>query len=339
VTLRPGKLPGDVLASLLARLPSRDSRVLLGPGIGRDAAVIDLGDRALVLKSDPVTFAARDAGWHAVHVNANDVACMGARPAWFLATALLPAGAPDTLPGELFHDLAAACEALGVELVGGHTEVTDVPRPMIAGTMAGEAARDELVLGEGITPGDVVVLTKAIAIEGTALLARDRAETLAARGVPAAAIARGQALARAPGISIVADARAITGAAQPRLLHDPTEGGVTTALYELAAAARATLRVDVEAIPVLEETRMICASLGLDPLGLLASGALLGIVAEEDAGRVAAACREAGIDCCAIGRVEGGEARVIMHGIEPAVPLRSFARDELARFFDADADD
>jgi hydrogenase maturation factor len=142
------------------------------------------------------------------------------------------------------------------------------------------------------------------------------------------------ALLRAPGISVVPDARAIAGATRPRLLHDPTEGGVATALHEMAAAAGATLVIDVGAIPVLPETRMICEALALDPLGLLASGALLAIVAAGDCGRVAAALADVTIECHAIGRVESGEARVIIDGMEPATPLRSFQRDELARFFD-----
>ena len=337
MTLLPGKLPPDHLGRLLARLPRRDPRVIAGPGIGRDAAVVDLGGRMLVLKSDPVTFAAEGAGWHVVHVNANDVACMGARPAWFLATALLPAGARDSLPDEIFDELIAACDALGVELVGGHTEVTDIPRAMIAGMMVGEAECDDLVLGEGITPGDVVLLTKGIAIEGTALLARDCAHELRARGMTPEDIERAHAVLRDPGISIVPDAVAIRAAARPRLLHDPTEGGVATALHEMAAAAGATLRVGVDAIPVLGETRMICEALELDPLGLLASGALLGIVAGDDYERVAAALADVTIECHAIGRVESGGARVIIDGMEPATPLRSFLRDELARFFEQHA--
>ncbi|MHB8513992.1 MAG: AIR synthase related protein [Dehalococcoidia bacterium] len=334
MTLRAGKLPADVLAGLLARLPRHDPRVLVGPGVGRDAAVLDLGDRLLVAKSDPVTFATEDIGWYVVNVNANDVACMGARPSWFLATALLPAGAPDTLPGAIFDQLAAACEALGVELIGGHTEVTQVARPMVAGTMIGEASRDELIRGEHIEPGDRVLLTKGIAIEGTALLAREFAPLLGERGVPEAAIARAREMLFDPGISVVRDAQTIAAAARPRLLHDPTEGGVATALQEMAEAAGATLVVDPAAIPVLPETRAICEALGLDPLGLLASGALLAIVDGLDGDRIVRALANVTIACHAVGRVEAGPPRVILEGVEPATPLASFSRDEFARFYD-----
>ncbi|HLB27560.1 MAG TPA: AIR synthase related protein, partial [Dehalococcoidia bacterium] len=108
-----GKLPNDLLARLLARLRQRDPRVVLGPAVGRDAAVIDTGgERLLVAKTDPVTFASDHIGWYTVHVNANDIACMGARPCWFLATVLLPEGAPERLAEDVFGQLAGACESL-----------------------------------------------------------------------------------------------------------------------------------------------------------------------------------------------------------------------------------
>jgi hydrogenase maturation factor len=335
VSLQPGKLPASMLAELLAKIGHRDPRVIVGPGIGRDAAVIDLGDRLLVAKTDPVTFATERIGWYAVNVNANDIACMGARPAWFLATALLPAGAPDNLPGQIFDDLQLACAALEIELVGGHTEVTlGIDRPIIIGAMLGETTRAELVFGEGVRPGDAVLLTKGIAIEGTALLAREAPDALAARGVPADTIASAGALLFEPGISIVADARAICDGARPRLLHDPTEGGVATALHEMAQAARVTIHITPAAIPILDETRAVCDALGLDPMGLLASGALLAFVAENEAAAAQRTLHERGIASARIGRVVEGDTAVILGAENQAAPLPSFARDELARFFD-----
>ena len=141
--LATGKLPPALLASLLARVPRLDSRVIIGPGIGQDAAVIDMGDHYLVAKTDPITFATDDMGWYAVNVNANDIACMGAHPKWFMATALLPADHTDeTLVRKILDQLLDACNALNITLVGGHTEITyDLPRPIIVGAMLGEVAR------------------------------------------------------------------------------------------------------------------------------------------------------------------------------------------------------
>lgn len=336
MTLQPGKLPAALLAELLAKVPRSDPRVLAGPAVGRDAAVIDLGGgRLLVAKTDPVTFAADDIGWYAVNVNANDIACMGARAAWFLATALLPPGAPDTLPAEIFDQITSACGALGISLVGGHTEVTlGLDRPIIIGAMLGEATADEIVLGENIQPGDVVLITKQIAIEGTALLAREASDTLTRHGVAPAIVERAKHMLRDPGISVVEDARAICAATKPRLMHDPTEGGLATALHEMAAAAGTTLRIDASTIPIAPETRAICDALHLDPMGLLASGALLAIVAASD---VAATIRELSardIPATLLGTIVSGPPAVIMGDGDSAIPLPSFARDEIARFFD-----
>jgi hydrogenase expression/formation protein HypE len=337
VTLRPGKLPPEILADLLRKLRRRDPRVLLGPAIGRDAAVLDLGDgRALVATMDPVTFAEEHIGWYAVNVNANDIACMGARPAWFLATALLPVGAPDALPARIFDELSRACEQLEIELIGGHTEVTGgIDHAIVVGAMLGEAAHNEIVSGENIRPGDCVLLTKRIAIEGTALLARDSPDILKQRGVTTQTIDRAAAMLFAPGISVVEDARAICRATRPRLMHDATEGGVATALHEMAAAAALTLSIDLAAIAVYDETREICHALELDPRGLLASGALLAIVDAGDYTAVADALARAKIDCQVIGRVGSGAARVIIDGEDSSAPLLAFDRDELARFYDA----
>jgi hydrogenase maturation factor len=339
MSLRPGKLPTAMLAELLGTITHSDPRVLLGPGIGRDAAVIDMGGgRCLVAKTDPVTFAAEEIGWYAVHVNANDIACMGARPAWFLATALLPPGASDDLPAAIFDQITSACGSLGIALVGGHTEVTiGLDRPIIVGAMLGEAGRDDIVSGENIQAGDRVLMARGIAIEGTALLAREAADQLAARGVEASLLARAHEMLFEPGISVVADARALCAVVRPRLMHDPTEGGLATALQELAAGARATLRVNADDIHIYDETRAICDALRLDPLGLLASGALLAIVSAEDAAQIASSRNDGRGGWREIAKVESGPARVILGSEDPALPFPTFARDELARFFDSAA--
>ena len=332
-SVQAGKLPNDILARLLATVAPADPRVVVGPGVGRDAAVIDTGGPSLlVAKADPITFASDEIGWYAVHVNANDIACMGARPAWFLATVLLPEGCPPDLPEAVFAQIHAACEALGVALVGGHTEVTyGLPRPVIAGAMLGEVARDRLVRPESARPGDAVILTKGIAIEGTAVLAREARGRLAALGVPDAALDRAAGYLRDPGISVVPEAVAACGAASVRAMHDPTEGGIATALYELAAATGCGLRID-EPIEVLPETEALCAGAGLNPLGLLASGSLLLVVSEDECGDALASVRGTGVPARRIGSLAAPGDGVIMLVNDSPRRVPTFARDELARF-------
>lgn len=334
--LRAGKLPQNVLEGLLAGIPaSLDPRVLLGPAIGRDAAVIDIGGgRVLVATTDPVTFAAEDIGWYAVHVNANDIACLGARPSWFLATILLPAGAADDLPAQILNQLVRAASELDITIAGGHTEVSaGIERPIVIGTMLGECAREDLVNGDGIEAGDAVILIGDIAIEGTALLAREAPDALRSAGVASDVIASASSMLFEPGISVVGAAQALCEAARPRLMHDPTEGGIATALHEMAAAAHATLRIDLAAISALSETLAVCDALGLDRLGLLASGALLAILPEEAAASLANDRGLPGVRI--IGEVEQGPGRVILEAEDQPLPM--FERDELARFFDSTA--
>jgi hydrogenase maturation factor len=336
MSLLTGKLPAELLARLLSHVVRRDPRVLLGPTLGEDAALIDLGDRVLVAKADPVTFATDRIGWYAVHVNANDVACMGARPAWFLATILLPQGAPEALAEEVFGQIEAACEALDVTLVGGHTEVTyGLERPIVAGAMLAEAAAGRIVRNADARPGDHLILTKGIAIEGTALLARDAADELRRRGFDAASLERARALLDRPGISVVREALLARDTAPVHAMHDPTEGGLATALHEVAAASGLVAEVQAEAVPVLPETEELCRALALDPLGLLASGSLLIAVAEEDCERVRAAVSEAGISAACLGRLIEGTEGVIIDGRGERRDIPHFQRDELARFLES----
>ena len=231
----------------------RPARVLVGPGIGRDAAVIDIGGgRCLVAKTDPVTFAAEQIGWYAVHVNANDIACMGARPAWFLATALLtPARGAGQPAGGDFDPITSACEALEIDLVGGHTEGSrsaSTARSSSAPCWGSRA--DEIVHGENIEPGDVVLMTKCIAIEGTALLAREASHQLANQGVSAETIPTRAQHARSRHQHRPGSASAVRVCAAAAYARSD-RGGLATALYELATAASMTLRADAEAVPVL----------------------------------------------------------------------------------------
>ncbi|HEX6212906.1 MAG TPA: AIR synthase family protein [Methylomirabilota bacterium] len=330
-----GKLPGDLLQAVLDKHVSRDPRVIVGPRVGEDAAVIDLGDRYLVASSDPITFVTDDLGWYALHVNANDIAVRGATPRWFLATLLLPEGSTDDAAVRtLFGQLAEACEALEVALVGGHTEITHgLDRPIVAGTMLGEVARDRLVTTAGAQVGDAIVLTKGVPLEGAAIIAREKEAELRACGVPAAVIRRARGFLRTPGISVRPEAEIACELATVHAMHDPTEGGVATALHELAAAAGVGLRIDRDRITVLPEGRALCEAFGLDPLGTIASGALLMTLAPAEAGVVIHALAREAIDCHFIGQVVPPEQGVTLNEGTRQWPLPTFARDEITRLF------
>ncbi len=330
-----GKLPPDLLAALLARVPRRDPRVIVGPGPGQDAAVLDLGERYLVAKTDPITFATDDIGWYAVNVNANDIACMGAHPRWFMVTALLPSGRSDAALAEtIFTQVTEACAALEIELIGGHTEITyGLARPIVVGAMLGEVAKDKLVTSAGAQAGDVVLLTKAYPLEGTALIAREKATDLEARGLANDFIARAQSLLRAPGISVVREALSAADAGLAPAMHDPTDGGLATGLRELAQASRVGIKLDADVLPLLHEGSELCALYGLDPLGVIASGSLLLTAAPENARELIARITGAGIRCTAIGRVTPAPDGLTLARGGVGAPLPQFPVDEIGRLF------
>jgi hydrogenase expression/formation protein HypE len=313
-----------------------DERVILGPRVGEDAAVIDLGDRYLVAKTDPITFATDEIGWYLVQVNANDVAVMGAVPRWLLVTLLLPEGrSTPALAKSIFAQIDAACWDLHIAVVGGHTEITySLDRPILIGQMLGEVAKDELVTTRGAQTGDDLLLVKGIAIEGTSIIARERSAELRARGYSQDFLVRAQSYLYDPGISIVREARLAAASAGVHAMHDPTEGGLATGLHELAQAARVGVWVDQEAIPVWPECAALCAEFGLNPLGTIASGALLIAVSSDCTSELLAVYHEAKVDCAVVGHVTLADEGLKLRTKASVVDLPRFDQDEITRLFE-----
>lgn len=335
--LPTGKLPLEMLQRLLVCCTVEDPRVVVGARVGEDAAIIDLSDRFLVAKSDPITFATDRIGWYAVHVNANDIATRGAAPRWMLATLLLPEGKATFAQAEgIMEQMAAAARGLGVSLVGGHTEVTyGLDRAIVVGHMLGEVAKDRLVTTGGARVGDALVLAGAVAVEGTALIAREFGPEARARGVDEETLAVARACLDKPGISVVRAALLAVQTVRVHAMHDPTEGGVATGLHELAWASGTGLRVDAESIPILPVCRRLCAAFGLDPLGLIASGALVMAVDPGDVAALGEAYARAGITWARIGEVRPAEEGVRLVRAGREMPLPRFDRDEVTRLLGA----
>ena len=329
-----GKLPPELLARLIARAPATDPRVRLRAGLGLDCAVVDLGDRLLVFKSDPITFATDQIGWYLVQVNANDLATSGAVPRWLLLTMLLPEGSTTpALVEQLAEQVNAACLELGIDVIGGHTEVTHgLARPILAGTLIGEAQPGRLVTPQGARAGDRLLLTKGVPIEATALLAREFPGRLQDHLSPPE-LAEAQAYLTRPGLSVVRDAALATQAGHVTAMHDPTEGGLASALWELAEASGRALFFDPAQVPVPPLAARVCAVFGLDPLAALASGALLLTAPERDSQGIRAALAAAGIICADIGAVAEGPAAVWQAAAAGKALLPRPARDEVARVF------
>lgn len=331
--MQTGKLPFGLLSELLSKIDVRDPRVVLGPKPGEDAAIIDFDDRYLVAKTDPVTFATDLIGWYLVNINVNDLAVMGATPHWLMVTIMLPEGTSPSEISGIFDQLIDACKIHNVALIGGHTEITyDLPRPVAVGAILGEVAKDKVVLSSGVMPGDSLILTKGIAIEGTAILAREASNELIEAGLLPTEIDRARNLLFSPGISVAKDANVAVDVVDVHAMHDPTEGGLATGLFEMGKAANVGLIVDLEKIMVVPECMSVCNALGLDPLGLIASGALLAAVDSKDTSTLLGALGREGIEAYEIARATPLEQGFKVRTTEGMRELPMFERDELARY-------
>jgi hydrogenase expression/formation protein HypE len=323
---------------LLARAPLDDPRIVVGPGVGLDCAVVEVDDILLVCKSDPITFVSGALGHYLVQVNANEVATTGAIPRWLLVTARLPERRTTAESAEhLLEEIYAACRAQDIAVIGGHTEITcGIDRPIAVGTLLGTVTRDKLITPRGAKPGDRLLLTKTVPIEGTSILAREYAGPLRAALTEEELITVRNFLVD-PGISVVPDARIALGAGVVTAMHDPTEGGVSAALWELAEASGRLLHVDLARVPVAQLSARICAVFGIDPLETIASGALLITSPRGDAARIKRALEEAGIPCHEIGEVRDGPPAVYHRTGSGEERLAWPERDGVARVFEAPA--
>ncbi len=330
-----GKLPADLLARILTKAPEFDDRIILGPGVGLDCAVIDAGGgRLLVFKSDPVTFVTKEMGAYAVRINANDIATTGAIPRWLLTTLLLPENRTTRdMVEQISDEIFTACRAHEISVIGGHTEITHgLDRPIIIGMLVGEVERERLVTPKGVQLGDRLLLTKGVPVEATAILAREFPQRLEGE------FDRGERQQLSnyldePGISVLRDARIAVDAGRVTAMHDPTEGGLITALWELAEASGRALEVDFDAIPVPALAARICRLFAIDPLGAIASGALLLTATAGDAEMISRSLEHAGISCAEIGRVVSGPISVRRTSPSGATEVPRPEADEIARVF------
>jgi hydrogenase maturation factor len=317
---------------VLGRLGASRPETLVRAAFGVDAAVVATdGDWAWVLTTDPITTATSGAGRLAVHVVCNDLAVMGAEPVGVLATLLFPAGVAATQIGELTAEIDAAARSLNVEVLGGHTEIA--PRlvtPLVVMSGIGKAPRDRVVTAAGAHRGDALVLTKAAALEGTHVLAADLSARLLALGVTGDVLRT--AAQYGEELSVVPEAR-LALELGATAMHDPTEAGVIGALWEMAEASGCGFRVDHRAIVVREPTRVICQALRVDPLRLIASGALL--IACPDGDRMTAGLREHAIPATQIGHMTSADrGKILVHPDGREEPVTELGRDELYRILE-----
>lgn len=336
--MKAGKLaPAQLERLVLGRFAHRRKDVLVPAALGEDSAVIDFGDEVCVLSTDPITGAGKGAGRLAVHVSCNDIAANGGHPIGVQVVLLLPDGTEDCLIIELMDGVEAGCAELGIEVLGGHTEITSrVTAPLVVTTAVGRAPKDRYVTSAGARPGDAVVVTKGIGIEGTAILATDWAEA-----IRRAAVERGKDIETEALEALLCRARAFVkeisavkeGVAAASFgvsaMHDVTEGGLYGALYEIGKASCVGFQIEATQVPIRPETVFICDCLEIDPLGLISSGTML-ITCPDGSGLVTHLAN-VGVPAFAIGIVcEQPSVLVSTSGQRQMLP--QLPEDELWRF-------
>jgi hydrogenase expression/formation protein HypE len=326
-----GKIDPKILGKLLSQYTSAGNRVLIGAGIGEDAAIIDMGPVYLVAKTDPITHVTGEIGHYAVHINANDIASMGGRPLWFLATILMPPRSNHRGIKKIFSQISRTCRELGIAYCGGHTEVTSsVNRPIVVGNMLGEVSREHLKPTSGAREGDDLVMTKSAAIEATAMIALEKAKELKT-SFPKDFIRKTQKYLYEPGISVVKEATLLRSIPGVHAFHDPTEGGLGTGIYEMATASGLGAEVYGDSIPLTEESRLLCEYCRIDPLGAFASGSLLAAVKHSVSEKAIVTLLKKGIRATRIGRFVPKKKGVTLIKASKKMDLPVFHQDELSR--------
>ena len=311
--MKIGKVPESVLKrSVIKQIKTRRPEVLKGASVGEDCAAIELKDNEVfVLSTDPITGTANDCGRLAVHITANDLASAGAEPVGIMLTVLLPESTEEADIKALMKEVEEACAELNIQIVGGHTEITNVVnQPVISVTGVGKTNKDAFVATGNAIPGDDVVITKWIGLEGTAIIAKDKEEELKGR-FPAPFVDGAKDFLKY--ISVVPEA-AVAVKHGVSAMHDVTEGGIYGALWEIAEASKVGLEIDLKSIPIKQETVEICDYCSINPYGLISSGCML--ITTANGHDLVRELNKEGISATVIGKVTAGNDRVIINDDE-----------------------
>ena len=306
--MQVGKISESVLKrSVLKPIKKNRPEVLVGAAVGEDCSALKLSaEDVLVLSADPITGTVQDMGKLAVQITANDLASSGAKPLGVMLTVLLPEDCEEAELKELMKEISARCDALNMQILGGHTEVTRVVnQPLISVTGVGSVKEGRLVRSSGVKPGMDILLTKTIGLEGTAILAGEKEAELLTRFSQRFV---DTAKAFAEQISVVEEGL-LAAEYGVGAMHDVTEGGIFGALWEIAEASKVGLEIDLLKIPVKQETIEICEFFGVNPYGLISSGSML--MAAEDGNGLVMELAKHGIPATIIGKATAGNDRVL----------------------------
>jgi len=305
-----GKVPENILKrSIIKQIKTKRKEILVGAGVGEDCAVISLAaDEVFVISTDPITGTSHDIGSLSVHVTANDIASSGAEVIGVMLSVLLPENTEEAELKDMMRQVEETCAKLHIQTIGGHTEVTKaVSQAIITVTGVGKVKKDRVITTSGARPGDDVVVTKWIGLEGTSIIAKEKEQELLSKFAPSFVE---KAKSFSDYLSVVPEA-AVAAKSGVSAMHDVTEGGIFGALWEVAEASGTGLEIDLKKIPVRQETIEVCEYFGLNPYTLISSGSML--IAGPAGHDLVRVLQEAGIHAAVVGKVTSGNDRVLLN--------------------------
>ncbi|HDP26355.1 MAG TPA: hydrogenase expression/formation protein HypE [Deltaproteobacteria bacterium] len=291
---------------------THDPDVLLGSAFGEDVALTRVGDDILASHVDPIIGAIDNIGWLAVHVACNDIAASGIRPRWILVLVLVPSRKDEDLLESIMADVHRAAVEINVSVVGGHTGYSSgISRPLVAVSAFGDARGRTPVRTGGAKVGDHVMVTKGIALEGTAILACDFADVARDLGITDHELARAKDLILDVSVIREAEVFAEFGASA---MHDVTRGGIFETLLEMARTSGVRFRINISLLPQRAVVERFARCFAFDPLRMISSGTLVATVEPGNADAAARRLGEIGILCADIGTVEHGDGVELIDG-------------------------
>lgn len=311
--MKLGKLSESVLKrSVLKEIPFNRIDVTLSAGVSVDCGAIKIPKgHILVATTDPITCALTDIPTFAVHTVINDIAVMGAEPLGITITILLPEDAMESDLKKMMRSFNNICVSQNLQILGGHTETTSaVNRPIVSITGIGSVLEEELLDIHNIKPGQDIVMTKGIGIEGTAILARDWEKDLLKRFSPSF-IKNCKDFIN--DISVREEC-SIAKTFDVTAMHDVSEGGIFGSLWEMAASAGVGVEAELKQILVKQETIELCELFDLNPYSIISGGTALIVTDRGD--ELVSLLQENEIAAAVIGKVIHGNDRVVINGEE-----------------------
>ena len=328
--LMPGKLPNPLLGYLLKRYTEYDKSVISGPQTGVDCAVFRTDGKVLLAKSDPVTLVGKDMGTYLLSVNMNDISVMGGIARWFLCSLIFRPGITFSEVEDIFSQVGKGCRQYGINWVGGHTEISGSARNNIAcGFLSGTMGKKKKGSGSPAREGDSIFLVGQVGIEAVSIIAREKGGRLAEYFSPGEISRMSNALEN-PGINVSGAARLIWENFRVKAMHDPTEGGISAALIEISERFGIGISVKKKSLVFHPGLSKLCSIFGLNPLGIISSGCLVGIVDSKEGAGLLSFLKKKGFRAAIIG-VAAGRQGVLLEERGRQVPFPVFERDEITR--------